>query len=173
MAYSIARESGGSGAVYSFFASSSVLILALNSLGFVGTFGAAIIITIPLSYIYLLCYQFVNYCDNNNIKYFTDSKARTRKRDFAPAVPARRIKFFEACFIGKKIKSIILPRQICRGFFMHCWIQLFLCLLFYYFGRRFTLFYSTLKYIFKVQPHICKAVFCALPALIFQAVCLF
>ena len=74
MAYSITRESGGSVAVYSFFASSSVLILALNSLGFVGTFGAAIIITIPLSYIYLLCYQFVNYCDNNNIKYFTDKR---------------------------------------------------------------------------------------------------
>lgn len=72
--YSFARRSGGSGSVYSFYATSAVAILAINVLGFISTFGAAIIITVPLSYLYLLCYQFANYCDNNDIKYFTDKR---------------------------------------------------------------------------------------------------
>lgn len=72
--YSFMRESGNSGSVYSFFASSSVAILAFNVLAAIGTFGAALIITIPLSYLYLLCYEFVNYCDSNKIKYFTDKR---------------------------------------------------------------------------------------------------
>lgn len=49
-------------------------ILAINVLAAIGSFGAAPIITIPLSYLYLLCYQFVTYCDNNEIKYFTDKR---------------------------------------------------------------------------------------------------
>ena len=72
--YSFSRRSGNSFAVFSFFASSCVLILAVNVLGALGSFGAALIITVPLSYLYLLCYQFVNYCDSNEIKYFTDKR---------------------------------------------------------------------------------------------------
>lgn len=72
--YSFARKSGNSFFVFSFFASSCILILAVNVLAALGTFGASLIITIPLSYLYLLCYQFVNYCDSNEIKYFTDKR---------------------------------------------------------------------------------------------------
>lgn len=74
LAYAITRKSGNSLSVYSFFASSAVAILALNVLAAIGTFGAALIITIPLSYLYLLCYELVNYCDSNEIKYFTDKR---------------------------------------------------------------------------------------------------
>ena len=74
MGYAILRESGKSGSVFSFYASSAVAILAINVLAAIGSFGAAPIITIPLSYLYLLCYQFVTYCDNNEIKYFTDKR---------------------------------------------------------------------------------------------------
>ncbi len=73
--YSFSRKSGNSFAVFSFFSSSCVLILAMNVLGALGSFGAALIITVPLSYLYLLCYQFVNYCDGNEIKYFTDKRS--------------------------------------------------------------------------------------------------
>ncbi len=72
--YSFLREGGNSFSVYSFFASSTVGILAFNVLAAIGTFGAALIITVPLSYLYLLCYEFVNYCDANKIKYFTDKR---------------------------------------------------------------------------------------------------
>lgn len=72
LAYSFTLKGGSSGGVYSFFASSAVAILALNVLAAISTFCAALIITIPLSYLYLLCYELVNYCDNNEIKYFTD-----------------------------------------------------------------------------------------------------
>lgn len=74
MAYAILRDSGNSGSVFSFYASSAVAVMAINVLAAIGTFGAALIITIPLSYLYLLCYQFVTYCDNNEIKYFTDKR---------------------------------------------------------------------------------------------------
>ncbi len=72
--YSFSRKSGSSGSVYSFFASSAVAILAFNVLAAIGTFGAALIITVPLSYLYLLCYELVNYCDSNEIKYFIDKR---------------------------------------------------------------------------------------------------
>ncbi len=46
------------------------LIIAVNVLfGFV-SFGGAILITVPLSYLFLLCLQFVNYYDAKGMKYF-------------------------------------------------------------------------------------------------------
>ena len=36
------------------------------------TFGAGLLITIPASYLILICMEFVNYCDGNEIKYFID-----------------------------------------------------------------------------------------------------
>ena len=73
-AYSFSLESGRSFSTFSFYASSCVLILSVNVLGAISTFGAALFITVPLSFLYLLCYQFVNYCDNKEIKYFTDKR---------------------------------------------------------------------------------------------------
>ena len=52
-----------------------MLILGINVMALMCTFGAGLLITVPLSYLYLLCYQFVNYCDNNEIKYFVDKRS--------------------------------------------------------------------------------------------------
>lgn len=47
-------------------------IFAINALFTILTFGAAAIITVPAGAMLLTCYQFVNYCDNNGLKYFID-----------------------------------------------------------------------------------------------------
>ncbi len=47
-------------------------IMAVNVGMALFTFGAAVFITIPASYMLIICFQFVNYCDHNKIKYFID-----------------------------------------------------------------------------------------------------
>lgn len=47
-------------------------IYVLNVLFSLLTFGAAAIITVPAGAMLLTCYQFVNYCDNNGLKFFID-----------------------------------------------------------------------------------------------------
>lgn len=49
-----------------------ISIFVLNVLFTLLTFGAAAIITVPAGAMLLTCYQFVNYCDNNGLKYFID-----------------------------------------------------------------------------------------------------
>ncbi len=49
-----------------------IFIFGLNVMFTLLTFGAAAIITIPAGAMLLTCYQFVNYCDNNGLKYFID-----------------------------------------------------------------------------------------------------
>lgn len=89
MHYSFSRRGKHSGEVYSFYATSLVMIMALNVLAAIGTLGAALLITVPLSYLYVLCYEFVNYRDAKELKYFIDKrtiikpeheKARTREQ---------------------------------------------------------------------------------------------
>ena len=73
--YSFSLKSGRTFSKFSFYGSSCVLILGINVMALMCTFGAGLLITVPLSYLYLLCYQFVNYCDNNEIKYFVDKRS--------------------------------------------------------------------------------------------------
>ncbi|MGN0818497.1 MAG: hypothetical protein ACI4L9_05965 [Candidatus Coproplasma sp.] len=47
-------------------------VLALNVAAILLTFGAGLLITIPSSYLILISFEFVNYCDNNEVKYFID-----------------------------------------------------------------------------------------------------
>lgn len=47
-------------------------VLAFNVAGLILTFGAGLLITVPASYLILIAFEFVNYCDNNDVKYFTD-----------------------------------------------------------------------------------------------------
>lgn len=47
-------------------------IIALNVAAVFFTFGAGLLITIPSSYLIIVAFEFVNYCDNNEIKYFID-----------------------------------------------------------------------------------------------------
>ena len=49
-----------------------LIILALNTAAVFLTFGAGLLITIPASYLILICMEFVNYCENNDVKYFLD-----------------------------------------------------------------------------------------------------
>ncbi len=49
-----------------------LIIMAMNVGAVLLTLGAGLLITIPSSYIILLAFQFVNYCDDNEILYFTD-----------------------------------------------------------------------------------------------------
>ena len=49
-----------------------LIIMALNVGAVLLTLGAGLLITVPASYIILICFQFVNYCDDNEILYFAD-----------------------------------------------------------------------------------------------------
>lgn len=49
-----------------------ILIYVINTVCCLFTFGAALILTIPAGTMLLTCYQFVNYCDNNSLKFFID-----------------------------------------------------------------------------------------------------
>lgn len=78
MGYSFVRKSKGTASAYIFFASSCVLIMGVNVAAAIFTLGVGTIITIPLSYTYLLCYEFANYYDNNEIKFFVDKRTIVR-----------------------------------------------------------------------------------------------
>jgi hypothetical protein len=49
-----------------------ILIFAANMAAIWLTFGAGLLLTVPSSYLILIAFQLVNYCDTNNIKYFID-----------------------------------------------------------------------------------------------------
>lgn len=50
----------------------NILIVAITVSFAICTVGVALIICIPASALFILCYQFVYYFDSNNLKYFTD-----------------------------------------------------------------------------------------------------
>lgn len=60
--------------VFSNFLVLVLIILSLNTAAVFLTFGAGLLITIPASYLILICMEFVNYCENNDVKYFLDKK---------------------------------------------------------------------------------------------------
>ena len=64
------RKRKGFGARYVSFIAAIYLIIAVNVLFAVATVGSALLITVPLSYIFLLSLQFVNYYFENEKKYF-------------------------------------------------------------------------------------------------------
>lgn len=49
-----------------------LMIFAMNVAAVLLTLGAGLLLTIPASYVIIICFEFVNYCDNNDVKYFTD-----------------------------------------------------------------------------------------------------
>lgn len=49
-----------------------LLIIAINVAAILFTFGAAGLITVPSSYAILVCFEFVNYYDREELKYFID-----------------------------------------------------------------------------------------------------
>ncbi len=72
IAYALHPQKGAFLRVLSTVIIIDITIYSLGALFTVLTFGAAAIITVPAGAMLLTCYQFVNYCDNNGLKYFID-----------------------------------------------------------------------------------------------------
>ena len=49
-----------------------LVVFALNVAAIFLTFGAGLLLTMPASYVMIISFEFVNYCDNNEVKYFMD-----------------------------------------------------------------------------------------------------
>ena len=94
IAYSFDYMKGGNKKFWDVLSNFIVLVLiifGLNVAATLLTLGAGILITLPASYVILICFEFVNYSDNNEIKYFMDKntivkpdreKTRTREQFF-------------------------------------------------------------------------------------------
>ena len=65
-----ARWRGGVGALFSTYLVTALLILCVNVLFAFASFGAALLITVPMSYIILICIQFIGYYTYAKKKYF-------------------------------------------------------------------------------------------------------
>lgn len=72
IAYCLKPKKGAFLGVLSTLIFMTIFIFVINAVCGLLTFGAALIITIPGGAMLLTCYQFVNYCDNNSLKFFID-----------------------------------------------------------------------------------------------------
>lgn len=68
-AYTFSRKNKDTLNVLSNFVILILLIMSVNVIAFVSTFGVATLIAIPASYVILLCFEMVNYFDREQIKY--------------------------------------------------------------------------------------------------------
>lgn len=68
-----------------------LIIFAVNSAALFLTFGTGLLITIPSSYVILICFEFVNYYDREGVKYFLDDNTIVCT---AKEQPASRESFF-------------------------------------------------------------------------------
>jgi hypothetical protein len=72
MKYSFGRKNKSTATVLSNFIVMVLVILAVNVASIFFTFGAGLLISVPASYLLIISFEFVNYCDDNNVRYFTD-----------------------------------------------------------------------------------------------------
>lgn len=70
--YTFSRKNKKTFNVLSNFVVLALIIFAVNVFAVIFTFGVGALITIPASYIVLSCFQFVNYYDREELKYFID-----------------------------------------------------------------------------------------------------
>ncbi len=70
--YTFNRKNKNTFNVLSNFIVLVILIFALNVIGIIFTFGAAGLLTVPSSYVILVAFEFVNYYDREELKYFLD-----------------------------------------------------------------------------------------------------
>ena len=71
-AYTFGRRNKKTFNVLSNFIVIVLIIMAVNVAAVLCTFGAGLLITIPSSYAILICFEFVNYYDREELKYFID-----------------------------------------------------------------------------------------------------
>lgn len=70
--YTFSRTGKKTLGVASNFAVIIIGVFALNAAALVLTFGVGLLLTIPSSYAIIICFEFVNYYDREEIKYFLD-----------------------------------------------------------------------------------------------------
>lgn len=71
ISYTFSRKGKNTLNIFSNFVVLCLLVLALNCAS-VLTFGVALLLTVPSSYVILICFEFVNYYDREEIRYFVD-----------------------------------------------------------------------------------------------------
>ncbi len=69
---SFSRKGKDSLNIYSNFIVLVLLIIGVNAAAAIFTLGVGALITIPASYVILICFEFVNYYDREDIRYFID-----------------------------------------------------------------------------------------------------
>lgn len=72
MKYSFSRKGKHTAHVFSNFLAVGLIIFAINVAAICFTFGAGVLLTVPASYVMLISFEFINYCDANGDKYFID-----------------------------------------------------------------------------------------------------
>lgn len=72
MLYTFTRTGKNTLSVMSNFTVLVVVIFGLNVAAVLTTFGVGLLLTIPSSYVILICFEFVNYYDREGLKYFID-----------------------------------------------------------------------------------------------------
>ena len=70
--YTFGRRGKGTFNVLSNFLVLILLIFAVNAAGIIFTLGSGALLTVPSSYIIFICFEFVNYYDREELKYFID-----------------------------------------------------------------------------------------------------
>jgi hypothetical protein len=74
MAYAFSRKNKHTTKTFSNFLVLTLIILASNVIAIFFTFGAGFLLTVPSSYILLISFELINYCDDNNMRYFIDKE---------------------------------------------------------------------------------------------------
>ena len=72
--YSFSRKGKGTANVFANYFVIVILILALNVCAAVFTFGVGLILSLPASYLALISFEFTNYYDREELKYFIDKR---------------------------------------------------------------------------------------------------
>ena len=72
--YAFLRKNKNTLNVFSNYSVIVLIIVALNMAAIILTFGAGLLLTVPSSYVMLLSFEFVNYYDREDIKYFLDDR---------------------------------------------------------------------------------------------------
>lgn len=71
IAYSFSRKGKNTGNIFSNFVVLCLLLLAVNMAALL-TFGVGLLLTVPSSYVIIVCFEMVNYYDREEIRYFVD-----------------------------------------------------------------------------------------------------
>lgn len=83
---SFSRKNKGTLNILSNFSVLVLIIFALNSAAIILTLGVGLLLTIPSSYVILICFEFVNYYDREGNKYFIDeSTIISTKKESPPS----------------------------------------------------------------------------------------